>query len=531
MTQIPLPRTRKNQFPQANASSPSPRRRSLLTACILLIAKPAHAIAALATATTTPAKSFFDFGATGNGRTVDTAAIVKALASGIPIIQDGGTFLIDTQVTVEQPIKLLMSGGARFVLKAGANPPNAFLLQGDNNHIEGLNIIGSCSAEVIKVVGSNPYLKDISIDGQNASRCGLLLVNPEKGTVIAPYIRNCLGPAAISAASGLTATGKVAGLQIIDPKIDNIAAPNSGNIGAPAGSARAITVLTPQSSGEVSISGGRLTRITGREGDAIQIISSSVQDDFTLRVEGTEITDVKRKAIKVQCGLARISRVKAKTVELTQLDIPVGMASIETFGRFVSVENCELDARHFDFAIVSSGASSGTLSNNSILIGDTPANSPIWKGRSSQVGIYVSRSSDIEVTRNEIHGGIAGIRFNETRHCSAKTNTLYGQTDAGVWETSSCSETEAHENRIYDERGKGPKYGILLNGTSSVARRNVTTLSNPAIVSITEYAGDTSRDCLLIENSSNGHSKTVASSSRFNRLEGNKNTGSGESGE
>ena len=336
--------------------------------------------------------------------------MLAALQSGKPLVQAGGVFKISTELTISSPVNLTMTAGAKIVLAAGSGAARALHFSASGNVVTGLNVEGAASAEVVRFSGSGNLIDAPSIDGLGATKYGLYLENPGASVVTKPVVKNCLGPSTVYPAIGLFAQGSVGGLRIVDPEISNIVAPKVGNVGESPGASRAIAVQTAGSSGDVLIRGGKLARITGREGDAIHIQSSANDDGFVARIIGVEIEDCDRRAVKTQCGVSRIYGVVHKTVSLTQTDIPIGVSSINTFSADVEVSACDLDARLFDFGIVVNYSKKGRVENNTVRSGTKASSDADWSGRGSQVGIYIGTAYGASAKNNTVEGGYYGMR-------------------------------------------------------------------------------------------------------------------------
>lgn len=476
-------------------------------------------------------RSFYDYGAFGDGVVDDTAACQRMLDSGFNLVQMDGTFKISAPLVRTTTMKAAFFGDAKIVVAPSTNPSNALSITGADVHLYRPRIEGVCSSEILKITGARPVVIDANLDGQNGSKYGLFLTDPASGKIDRPTIKNILGPSTVYSGVGLYASGNVDKLHIIQPDISNIIAPNLGAIGASEGAARGINIQTTLATGYVKITGGRLDRIVGREGDAINLQSSALNDNFLLIVDGTVINDFNRRAIKAQCGEARIRGVDAKIVSLAQVDIPVGHACIETFGPKTSISNCDLDARYFDFGIGISGATKGTIHGNTIVNGTNRSTDPEWAGRSTQLGVRISGSSKVKVQRNQITGGVMGVRFLTCLDCSAVNNALYGQRDYGIVQESDSPRLVVNDNLIYDEGGLVAAYGVWMKGVGGSAERNKAVLSNTALVSQIVRLEATTSAALARNNVANSDAIVgITNNGTGNLVEGNTNIGTGGSG-
>lgn len=476
--------------------------------------------------------SFYDYGAIGDGVADDTAACQAMLNSGSNLVLFDGIFKISAQLVRSSTICIVVLGTAKITVASGANPASALKIDGDDVKIYRLGVEGTCTSEVVSVSGQRPLIVDLRIDGQGGSKCGLYLNNPVGGVVERPSVKNIVGPATVYSAIGIYAYGNVDKLHILHADISNIVAPVTGSMGDSAGASRAINVQTTLSSGYLKIEGGRYDRIVGREGDSINVQSSSLTDAFLLIVDGAVCTDFNRRAIKAQCGEARIRNLDAKIQSLGQSDIPAGYAPITTFGPKVSIADCDIDARYFDFAIVVSGATKGHISNNTILVGVNRSSDPSWVGRSSQTGIYIRSSAKISVVSNSITGGVYGVRFVTASSCSATGNDLYGQKDYGIVQEADAPVAVISENRFYDEAGIAPAYAIWMKGVGGAAERNKVLLSNSSLVCQAARAESTSSLLSIRGNmgASDAIPAVIDNGGTSNLFEGNISLGSAGSG-
>lgn len=475
-------------------------------------------------------RSFYDFGAIGDGVANDTASLLAALESGKPLVQQGGVFKILSEIVVTNAVNLAMSSGAKIVLAAGSGAARALHFSASGNVVAGLSVEGDATAEVVRFSGANNRIDCVTINGLGATKYGLYLLNPQASVVNKPSVRNCMGPSTVYPAIGLFAKGEVSGLQIIDPEITDIVAPKVGSVGESPGAARAIKVETDASSGHVLIRGGVLARVTGREGDALHIQSSGSYDAFVARIVGTEIVDCDRRAVKTQCGVSRIYGVVHKTVALAQEDIPIGVASINTFSEDVEVSCCDVDARFFDFGIVVNYSKKGRVENNTVKSGLSRSSDPAWSGRSSQVGIYIGTAYGTSAKNNTVDGGYYGIRAASAYEFSIDENHIYGSKWSHIYIDDTADNGHVKSNRFYD-RGAGNvgSYGVHSRGSSILIEGNTSLLTNPGTrTHYTVYVEAPASKNTVSQNTSNASYNTIFSTvPTGNRVFGNANIGTG----
>lgn len=369
----------------------------------------------------------------------------------------------------------------------------------------------------------------IDVDGKGQTKYGLYLENPGASIVTSPTIRNCLGPSTVYPAIGLFAYGAVSGLKIIGPRIADITAPKVGAVGESPGASRAIAVQTALATGEVVISGGRLERITGREGDAIHIQSSGNSDDFTARIVGVEVIDCDRRAVKTQCGVSRIYHVVHRTVGLSQLDVTIGVSSINTFSADVEIADCDLDARLFDFGIVANYAQKGTITGNTVRSGKFSSGDAEWAGRASQVGIYIGTSYGVSAKNNTVEGGYYGMRAASAYQFAIDENHIYGSKSAHVYIDSNADNGSVEGNRFYDlGAGNVGSYGVQVHGSNVWVAGNRSLLLNPGTKTHnTVYIDSTAVKATVFGNASNASYLTVVNAGSASRIYENTNSGTG----
>lgn len=470
------------------------------------------------------------FGAVGDGVTDDTSSVTNALQSGLPIEQIGGSFLITSEISVSMPVNMTMTGGAEIVLADGSGAARALLFSASGCVISGLKVKGIASAEVVRFSGAGNRIEKIGIDGKGQTKYGLYLENPGASVVVTPTIRNCVGPSTVYPAIGLFANGAVSGLQIIDPRVSDITAPNVGSIGESPGAARAILVQTTLDAGDVLIEGGRLERITGREGDAIHISSSDNADSFTARIFGVEVIDCDRRAVKTQCGVSRIYHVVHRTVSLSQENIPIGVASINTFSADVEIAGCDVDARMFDFGIVVNYSKKGRIENNTVKSGLKPSSAEDWAGRSSQIGIYIGTAHGMSAKNNTVEGGYYGMRAASAYKFSIDENHIYGSKSAHVYVDSNSDAGSVTSNKFYDlGAGNVGSYGVHSRGSKIRIAGNTSLLFNPGTrTHYTVYVESTATKNTVTGNFSNASYNTVfATVPADSRVFENQNVGTG----
>lgn len=470
------------------------------------------------------------FGAVGDGIADDTSSVFNALQSGLPIEQNGGSFLILSQISVSLPVKLTMTGGAEIVLADGSGAARAMLFSASGCVVSGLKVKGTATAEVVRFSGAENQIDKIEVDGKAQTKYGLYLENPGASTVTSPTVRNCRGPSTVYPAIGLFAFGAVSGLKIIDPRIADITAPKVGAVGESPGASRAIAVQTALTAGDVAISGGRLERITGREGDAIHVQSSGNADDFTARIVGVEVIDCDRRAVKTQCGVSRIYHVVHRTVGLSQSDVDIGVSSINTFSADVEIAGCDLDARLFDFGIVANYAKKGTITGNTVRSGQYSSGDAEWAGRASQVGIYIGTSYGVSAKNNTVEGGYYGMRAASAYQFVIDENHIYGSKSAHVYIDSNADDGSVERNRFYDlGAGNVGSYGVQVRGSNVAVAGNRSLLLNPGTKTHnTVYIDSTAVKTTAFGNASNASYLTVVDAgSTGSRIYENTNSGTG----
>lgn len=468
------------------------------------------------------------FGAVGDGVADDTSSVFNALQSGLPIEQIGGSFLIFSQISASVPVKLTMTGGAEIVLSDGSGAARAMLFSASGCVVSGLKVKGAATAEVVRFSGSGNQIDKIDVDGKGQTKYGLYLENPGASIVTSPTIRNCLGPSTVYPAIGLFAYGAVSGLKIIDPRISDITAPKVGAVGESPGASRAIAVQTALTAGEVAISGGRLERITGREGDAIHIQSSGNADEFVARIVGVEVIDCDRRAVKTQCGVSRIYHVVHRTVGLTQSDIPIGIASINTFSADIEIADCDVDARLFDFGIVANYTKKGSITGNTVRSGKMSSGDAGWAGRASQVGIYIGTAYGVSAKNNTVEGGYYGMRAASAYQFAIDDNQIYDSKSAHIYIDADAENGSASGNRFYDlGAGNVGSYGVQLRGTNVSVLGNRSLLLNPGTKTHnTVYIESTAVKTTAFGNASNASYLTVVDAgSTGSRIYENTNSG------
>lgn len=475
-------------------------------------------------------KSFVDFGASPGGVIPATSSIVAALNSGYAIVQEGGVFLIDAEIVVSAVVNLTMTAGAKIIIAAAATPARSLLFSAAGNVVSGLRVEGFATSDVVKFAGANNRIDDIYIDGVGMTKYGLWLENPAESVVSRPVVKNCQGPATVYPGIGIFSTGNVDGLKIIDPRISDIYAPQGGDIGSSPGACAAIAVNTNLSSGSLSIISGTLERIVGREGDAINCQSSSASDNFKVIVDGVEVIDSNRRAVKLQNGVARVSGVRHRTITLTQADIPIGNSSITTFGRDVEVSGCDVDARFFDFGIIVAYATKGLVHNNTVLSGQNGSSTPGWTTRSSQSGIYVTNTYGFAVSDNVVEGGYYGIRFSNSYQYAGCDNHVTASKMAHMYIDSNTSDGAVYRNHFYESAaGNVGSYGVHIRGQNCRAIGNESSISHPGTKTHnTVFLESPASKNTVRGNSSNASYVTIANSgSTNNRIFDNQNTGTG----
>lgn len=475
-------------------------------------------------------KSFHEFGGVGDGLADDTAKLLAALQSGLPIVQAGGVFKISSELVISSAVDLTMTAGAKIVLAADSGAARAMLFSASGNVVTGLSVEGAASAEVVRFSGHGNLINALSIDGLGATKYGLYLENPGASVVTKPTVKNCLGPSTVYPAIGLFAQGSIAGLRIIDPEISDIVAPKVGAVGESPGASRAIAVQTAGSSGDVLIRGGKLSRVTGREGDAIHIQSSANDDGFVARIIGVEIEDCDRRAVKTQCGVSRIYGVVHRTVALTQADIPSGVSSINTFSADAEVLGCDVDARFFDFGIVVNYSKKARVDNNTVKSGLKSSGNPDWTGRGSQVGIYIGTAYGASAKNNTIEGGYYGIRAASAYQFSIDENHIYRSNSAHIYLDSNADVGSVTRNRFYDlGAGNVGSYGVQSMGSKVRIQDNASLLLNPGTKThYTVYLDSTATKNTVSGNVSNASYNTVFGTvPAGNRVYENQNIGTG----
>lgn len=468
------------------------------------------------------------FGAVGDGVADDTSSVFNALQSGLPIEQIGGSFLIFSQISVSVPVNLTMTGGAEIVLADGSGAARVMLFSASGCVVSGLKVKGAATAEVVRFSGAENQIDKIDVDGKGQTKYGLYLENPGASTVTSPNVRNCRGPSTVYPAIGLFAFGAVSGLKIIDPRIADITAPKVGAVGESPGASRAIAVQTALTAGDVAISGGRLERITGREGDAIHVQSSGNADDFTARIVGVEVIDCDRRAVKTQCGVSRIYHVVHRTVGLSQSDVDIGVSSINTFSADVEIAGCDLDARLFDFGIVANYAKKGTITGNTVRSGRYSSGNAEWAGRASQVGIYIGTSYGVSAKNNTVEGGYYGMRAAAAYQFGIDENHIYGSKSAHVYIDSNADDGSVERNRFYDlGAGNVGSYGVQVRGSNIAVSGNRSLLLNPGTKTHnTVYIDSTAVKATVFGNASNAsYLAVVDAGSTGCRVYENQNVG------
>lgn len=426
-----------------------------------------------------------------------------------------------------------MTDGAKIIVKSGSSPARA--LRFDAAIVaDGLRVEGVCSAELVRTTSTAPQLTNLYLDGKTGAHFGLYMQDPGAANVISPTIRNIGTPPAGSSTAGIVATGSIDGVTIVNPDISDISAPTSGAMGDAYGSCRGIVFLTSLTAGEVKVSGGKIARISGREGDCIQALSSSptyYADKFTLRVIDTLFEDFNRRAVKGQVGITKVKRITTRFRSYVLANVPFGICAVDCFGATADVSDCDIDARYLDFGITSSNGIDGRISGNKIVMSRKQASDGDWTGRSVQTGIYITGSSNIEVGQNELHAPVIGIRFSgSNRKNSAIGNKIHGARGSGgeIWIDSTSVGTVVVGNRAYDEDSATAQLGIWDKGTGSYIADNTKELTNTTLYSAQVVTLDVaSTKATVARNWSNGDGSVVVSASTTARIYGNGNRGTG----
>lgn len=329
-----------------------------------------------------------DFGAVGDGLSDDTQALRSFFSSAYTRKHVGiGTYLLKESITVELNSNRITS--------------------------EGFIVSDLVDSTMVTITGDNNYIS-LNMNGNNKAATGIYCVG-ENNEIIDSIIGNLRGENKSAIAIKIIPNGLT---RVINNRIFNVHATGDDTRGNMIGASRAIhsQIVDYKPRDRTIIANNDVTDITGEEGDAIQIISTQVDGQWTpsnTHIFRNSLNEMTRRAIKIQSSKVYIydNFIEENIVESTN---PVRAIDVQ-YSSDVSVERNNIKTLNMS-GIGVTGRDEGILTNVNVVDNTVDI---LGSGNS----MYCTHLSESHISNNIFIGG-TGLGFNRSERVIVHKNTF-----------------------------------------------------------------------------------------------------------
>ena len=346
--------------------------------------------------------------------------------------------------------------------------------------------INSYAGHMFDVTSNNAYISNIIFNGDNLAEWGLV-VRGDNPKITNNTFTKFYGTTKASAGLLLPNVHlyKIDLTSIIDNIFDDISAVTTGSIGEGVGSSRGVYISATNAiySGRIKIYRNLFNNITGREGDAIQLLNSTYAGSskympIPVEISYNSFNNFNRRGVKIQSSNAIIYDNVFKN-SLTVTSSPNLYACIETiYSDDIIVQDNDIDATNVPYAVNIQGNSTDIISNVSVFLNDIKSGvntSSTWASSILQRAIIIAHASNTNCYNNEVRNG-SEILFRNITLGSIANNTMHGTYNStlvckGIVVENTCINVDVVDNRGVDSIGSAI-YFIDYNGKNGTIRGN-----------------------------------------------------------
>lgn len=329
-----------------------------------------------------------DFGAVGDGLSDDTQALREFFSSQHTRKHvDAGTYLITDSLEFE--------------------------LEDNRITSDGLIVSDLVDSTVISITGNDNYIS-LNINGNNKASTGIYCVG-ENNEISDSILGNFQGEGKSAIAIKIIPNGFT---RVSNNRIFNVHATGDETRGNMIGASRAIhsEIVNFKPTDRTYISNNDISNITGEEGDAIQIISTQVDNQWTpsnTHIFGNSMREMTRRGIKIQASTVYIydNFIEENILNYTN---PVRAIDIQYSSNVSAKRNIIKTLNMSGIGIT--GREEGVLTNVSIMDNTIEV---LGEGNS----MYCTYVSESHISNNTFIGG-AGLGFNRSNKVIIHKNTF-----------------------------------------------------------------------------------------------------------
>lgn len=394
------------------------------------------------------------------------------------------------------------------IISESADIGNGLNITKNNLDLIGVNselLITEQTNYALRINGDNNRLLSIKLDGDNKTVRGFSM-NGINNEVLSCNVSNCYGSATLGASAiefVNNDTNIVQNCKALNNRVENISAPNIGEIGAGEGSARGIVVVGYNSDRfkPNHIDNNYVYNITGREGDGIHVISVngstlSFDNSYTF-VSNNNVENCNRRLIKIQSSNCEVyNNSFSNTFSNAEMVGANGGIGIINSNNTLVYNNIG-DVTKFPYGISVSNETTSlgvgnVIEGNNLKSDKNTASS--WDNPINQRALYIVNQQAIKVSNNIFLDG--RFEFVNTKASTISDNTILNTTttnlNQGIQLDANCIGNTISGNKGDSNTGV-IVYFISVAGKENIIRNNSNNFDkslNYSIVQLTATASD-----------------------------------------